>query len=568
MATGGLRRPGSRQTAERYLPLAYFAMAFVLVAVLLPTVLRPPQTPPTQTAELSPDAPADPNNPSIISSFTRGATITAGTPTDEIDDVGLTPVSVPPTVAKPRRGRCFGNPPRQYESVYAPPCAPAFTGNNGGATSRGVTATEIRIGLMMELTGTVATDGPISPTERAGESDAERTYRVLMAYFNQRLELYGRQVRFYYTTTPSGRVEEAGQRARAAKADEEQKVFGVVQETKPAEIDELTRRKIVTFTLAQVPQSFYESRRPYLWSFTPDATKMLRMGADYLCKKLIGRPPVFTDDPTFDKSKPRKFGIIVYDSLGAYRDNAADYLAFAKQQCGLNETTVQVVRYTVDENGVGDYATAMSRMKVEGVTTIIYLGELVSAFPFTNSAESSAYRPEWFIPGFGGVDTDQRTARAYNGNQWNHAFGFSLYEMPFADNQRECYAAYRTIDLTSTPDRGICYQMWGHLVQLTGGLQAAGPNLTPESFEKGLFGQPKALPKPNWRMAGGFGPGDYTYPDYAAEIWWDPAAPHPDGMRGGYRYVRGGQRYGIGEFPKEDPLVFNDGVVTQDPNAP
>ena len=71
-----------------------------------------------------------------------------------------------------------------------------------------------------------------------------------------------------------------------------------------------------------------------------------------------------------------------------------------QQQCGLGESDVPIARYTIDENGVGDYATAMSRLKIEGVTTIIYLGELVSAFPFTNAAESNAYRPEWFIPGF------------------------------------------------------------------------------------------------------------------------------------------------------------------------
>ena len=63
---------------ERYLPLIYFAVALVLVIAVLPTVLRPPQQQPHQSAELSPDAPPDKDQQSIISSLGRGQSATAG----------------------------------------------------------------------------------------------------------------------------------------------------------------------------------------------------------------------------------------------------------------------------------------------------------------------------------------------------------------------------------------------------------------------------------------------------------------------------------------------------------
>ena len=56
----------------------------------------------------------------------------------------------PPPPPRPRRavrGRCFGDPPRQTESLYSALCVPAWTdGDNGGDTAPGVTADEIRVG--------------------------------------------------------------------------------------------------------------------------------------------------------------------------------------------------------------------------------------------------------------------------------------------------------------------------------------------------------------------------------------------------------------------------------------
>src|SRR5690349_4673475 len=134
-----------RNAMERILPPAYALIALVLIIVLLPTVLRPLRGEPPQTAELSPDAPPSQQQDSIIANFNRGISGTAGadqgaagSAPGDIGGTGGGPngeQAIPSTAAR----ACphgVGNPPRQTFSVYAAPCAPAWAGDNGGATWR------------------------------------------------------------------------------------------------------------------------------------------------------------------------------------------------------------------------------------------------------------------------------------------------------------------------------------------------------------------------------------------------------------------------------------------------
>lgn len=539
--------------------MGQLAAALLAAALLLPSVLRPPPDQATTSAEFSPDAPPDPNKAdSIFESLQQASSSGAGGETA----TETTGASTPPPVRRPSKGQCFGDPPRQIESVYSPPCQPAFQGDNGGDTARGVTRDKINIGFLMELTGT-ADDGPVPTVAKPGESENERTYRVLQAYFNQRYEFYGRQVQFYYVAGDSA-IPDANERekARAQKAVEVDNIFAAIHETQPASLEELVRRKVVTYTLAQVPRDFYAARRPYLWSFTPDATTLVDMGAEYICKKMKDKVPEYNQqqDKNFDYSKPRKYGILAYD-LPAYKDNSPRMQRLLKE-CGIPpEDIVADVRYTLEGGRATDFGSAIVKLKSQGATTIIYLGDLLSAAPFTAAADQAAYFPEWFIPGFGGVDTTAQLARAYSQTQWNHAFGFSVYEVPRPIDASECFRAYHSIDPDNDPNNGMCRYIWGHLVQLLGAIQEVGPNLTPKTFEQGQFRIPPTKPDPPWRIAGGYGPNDYTYPDYAAEIWWDPTAPWAeDGRPGAYRYVNNGTRYRLGEWPSGPSMVFKEGI--------
>src|SRR5205823_3189869 len=79
-----------------------------------------------------------------------------------------------PVIETARVKRCIGDPPRQIEDPQSPPCVPYFDGDNGGATSPGVTANEIRI---------------------AAPSKDGNVFNTLLTFFNQRFQFYGRQLK-------------------------------------------------------------------------------------------------------------------------------------------------------------------------------------------------------------------------------------------------------------------------------------------------------------------------------------------------------------------------------------
>jgi hypothetical protein len=80
----------------------------------------------------------------------------------------------------------------------------------------------------------------------------------------------------------------------------------------------------------------------------------------------------------------------------------------------------------------------------------------------------------------------------------------------------------------------------------------AGPELTPETFETGLFAYPGGSGQAgSWD----FGPGHYTPVIDIREIWWDPAKVSPFNGQPG-TYVDNTQRYVDDEIPEGDPEVF------------
>jgi hypothetical protein len=536
--------------SDRLAPALAGALALILGLMILPSVLRPPQDQPQTSSAFSPDAPPDKNQPSVFSSFNSARSGTAA---------GVEPeptTTIPPKKNK-RSSACpygFGDPPRQIESIYSPPCAPAFTGDNGGATAFGVTADSINVCYLAELTGTVSSDGEMKGPVAPNDSANMRTYKVLRDYFNSRYQFYGRQLHFFYPTNDNSKQDDAQARARADKAKDTDHCFAAVQETNPAASDELAKRGILHFTQAQTPEKWFADHDPYLWSFTPSGSQDIRLGAEYYCKKLAGKPPKFTDDPTLSLKKVRKVGAIVYN-LPAYDNPGPTIKALLKSECNVDIDPV--VTYDLAKDNVQGLASAIGTMQTAQVTTIFYLGDLISAVPFTQIAKSDNYFPEWFIPGFGGVDTGH-IARDYDQDEWSHAFGFSLYEIPKPDEETECYKAYHEIDPSNDPDSGMCTYMWGDMVQLFGAMQNAGPKLSAESLKSALVKQPKLSPNPPWHMAGGYDINDHTYPDWAAEIWWDRNAMGSDGQKGTYRWVRGGQRYTYDQWPSEDPDVFDN----------
>lgn len=552
------RQGGQRKgAAERYLPLAYFLMAILLVVVAMPSVLR--QIPPeqNQTAELSPDAPPDDAQQSIISSLNRASSGTAGTG-EGTGTEGEVAVELPPPPPRPLRA-CpggVGNPPRQTFSIYAPPCAGAFTGDNGGATTKGVTATEIRIATHTGGASVGWADASAGP----GESAKDRTWRVLQQWLNARYQLYGRTIRLY--KYDPGANDAAANAATAAELDQ-LGVFAVAGQG-PILGRELARRKIVYFgeVVDQWDDSFTEAHRPYVWTWHASATRMRQHAAEYICGRLANRPAKFAGS-TY-ALQARTFGVVYDDIEGKH--GGPELQRLVKERCGIVIPNEAMVGFTSATDAAA-LSTAVARLQASNVTTVVAELNWLSMISLTNAAQAQGYSPEWLINGNGLNDVNVQ-GRLMDQSQWNgHAFGFSAMEIEAPQwivnpSRSDEYRAYKELDPGGEPDGGPDI-FWSGIQQMANGIQMAGPRLTPETFEAGLFSVPLREGPPNWAASGGYRPGNRGYATAVGEIWWDSSAVDSDGTSGAYRWTRDGTRWKVGQLPPGETTVFTEGTPTR-----
>jgi hypothetical protein len=538
-------RWGVRRRGASALPTVYLLLAALATAVVLPSVLRPPPDQAQSSAELSPDAPPEDEAETIIQSLQQAASRTAGATGGPAETV---PVTTPSTVVLPSRGRCFGDPPRQTESAYSPPCRAAFTGANGGRTYANVDPDEIRVSFWHAL-GMPAERGPITDAPPPGESPEHRTARVLQQYFNERYELYGRRLRLWATDgAPSS---EAEYRAQAVAMAEEAKVFAAVHLESPF-CSEIARRGLICFSGNPHQQSIYDRFAPAWWSYQMGFDKSDRMAAEYICKKLAGRPAEFADGA--HAGQQRAIAVL---TESVYINDFKSHTSItdtAREMCGA-----EVLGIDFDGADTASMALVMQRVRSEGITTVVLGTGILGAAYFMTDAEATRYRPEWVQINSYGLDFND-TTRLLPPAQLANFFGMSGWELPrpFADT--DCYRAYKSIDPTGEPDNTFCRLLWVSLEHVANGIQEAGPNLTPESFRDGMYSMPLQEPVGPWAIGGGYGVGDHSFVDDLAEIWWDPNAVDPDGGEpGAWSHTADGRRWGPGELD-DVTRVFREGV--------
>lgn len=529
---------------NRWLPLAYLGAAFAMVIFLVPTALRPPPSQPPTSAELNPDVPPE-DSEILLAELARAKSATAGTGPSQQVVPGVEGLPIP---AKPRRGKCYGNPPRQTESLYSPPCAAAWVGDNGGKTAKGVSATEVRIGVMRD--GSTAYEGPVDRAPADEVDGVLRTWQAYERYFNEKFELYGRRVRLFIASTATGRSGNA--KNAVIKLDDNYDLFAVITLDAAASI-EATRRKIILMGGYNNNVKFHAANAPFSYSFTVDGSTLVNLTSEYICKQFWGKPVSFAGDPTFN-GQPRKYGIIQYNDP-AYFGYAEDFEADFKRRCG------GVVAERLFYNGsdlLDDGLQIMTKFKAAGITSIIWMGEYIGLAVGTAQGTGQSYFPEWMGAGGGGTDINA-AAQLSDKAQMRNMVGITSLEMAMPKPWKDYYRAYKEVDPDGIPDTG---PRFSELLQLVGGIQQAGPKLTPQTFQEGMFRRwPKRPPEPVWTIGGGYGAGDYTYPDYVAIEWFDNAAIDPDtGNPGAWRHVLGGKRFTHEEVPAEPLPFFKEGI--------
>ena len=561
MADPSLPPPRRTGRAAR-VPGSVFAVLALAVLVLVATALNPAQPPPPAVAEYAPAAVKAITEAPPEQSAEDG-TAEGSVGNGDGDGAGASPPpgpSAPPSINpsipgkqidSERVSRCVGNPPRQTEDPQSPPCIPYFEGDNGGATSMGVTGNEIRI-AMPNYTG--------------------QDIKILERSFNTRFQFYGRQLKLVHDVGCFGGNPASAK--SAAQGVAALKVFGGVGFCDLGGIeyyyfDELARNKIVSVSNRVTAQTEADLAKfhPYEWTYLPTFDKGSRHLMDLACS-LRGKTAAHAGAPW--STMPRKFGVISNKFNDAPSPDLSAVNA-ALASCGIEPVRAQITYER--EAGATQGATpqtaqevtsAIIRMKEQNVTTLLVVTHSLTTRQIYSALDSQSYQPEIGL-GTEFYNDEDFFISAVPASQAAHTFGISTWNKFVRVQDEPWYAAIKEIDPGHTFREGNNVPPFSYfgarfdyhpLLVMAAGIQMAGPNLTPETFAKGL--QTARWPNPpteKWPGKVTVSPGTHSYMEDAAAIWWGPENRSEYSTGGGaFCYVDNGVRRRLGKWPAADGL--------------
>jgi hypothetical protein len=459
-------------------------------------------------------------------------------------------------------------------SAYAAPCVGKFTGDNGGATFKGVTKDTIK--FMRRIRGDSANRQAVEAFAQAAgaaSSDVAKQVRdTFIEYFNKTFELYGRKVVIeeYTENSQSNGTEEAQSRGKegacidATREQQEFKNFAHIGATSGPFAECAGERKLMAMDFsAYFPESFYRKYHPYLWGDVTECERISYQVAEYIGKRLNKRKAKWAGDPLM-QTQERKFGTYVPNNDEYQHCVAISEREFKEKYGG---TITSRYNYTLDVSRFADEAAkGVVQFKAAGVTTVINACDPYSTTLMTSAATSQAYYPEWYIIGVAGQDIDS-VARLYDQRQREgHLYGMSQLgdTGKLVGPNSEPGIVYKQITGKDMP-AGTNGSYFDYL-RIFSQLQAAGPILTPDAIDKGTHALPAGgapgfalvwysfAEDPSGRTGNG---GDHTGIDDSREVWWcESCTSKQDGKAGGYVETYGGKRFRNNDWPAEEPPVY------------
>ena len=515
--TPGGPTPPTRSTALRWLPWIGVLAAVVVLFVLV----RPSSD--DDDDEVSAD-----ESSSETASEDTAATDTSlpdSTAADTASDAAAG-TTVPDTAA--------GCEERQLASSDYGPCKAdePFSGDNGGATADGVTEDAItvtyRLGNSGQLTSLNALAGEAAASLGSNQDAVVQDLETLVAYFNDQFELYGRRVQVeVFEGQGDFLAEYQGQEVQGAQVDASRALdlgaFADISFTTMTQpyAEGLTSQNILSLSPVYLSEDWYQDRAPYAYGAAwPVGSQVGEFAGRSACQVLAGQPAEYADDSL--ASTPRVFGLLhpenpEYTKMG---DAAVAALEACDQSVGRRLT------FALDIVSLQPEATnAVAQMKDAGVTTIICLCDEFSPLFLTGAAFSQEYGPEWLMmrwpDPWGRLTAQDVFARSMHLGGMTPAFEDS--EIGTVVDEATGGAG------VSSPE--AIDAIYKQLLLLFSGLQAAGPELTPETFQAGVFSLPST-------DDGVFGPWEFGEgihnPNTSFQLgWWSPdAVSNLDGVAG------------------------------------
>ena len=460
-------------------------------------------------------------------------------------------------------------------SQYAAPCEARYTGGNGGATTPGVTAKTITMAVRVSSDA-----GGANALEVEAEAQAAGgvTYtqnwdfiQTLTNYFNKTFDLYGRKVVWtQYNGEGSDTDEALGEDQAGACADADEAAtslhaFGIVDyegviESEPLSACAARYHLYAPEGAAYFPESYFQAWNPYVWTVTMNCTTISQGVDSYVASQLYPYPAKWAglDGLIQLNGRHRKFGIYVPNNAG-YQSCVNYASQLDTQQYHESPSYFDQYNYALDvATFPQDAQNAIIKFAADQDTTIILACDPLSPIFMTQDAAVQNYHPEWMLEGVALTD-DDNLAQLWDQSEINgHLFGLSQAGDEAAALAPSGEVAQAWKDATGqsslqNPEISLDYEL---LVAMFDQLQAAGPDLTPQSLAAGthtlpVLGGPAAI----------FGTWDWqtlhTAIINSREVYWDGGETSPaDGKQGTYLAIYDGKRFQAGQFPSGEPPYY------------
>lgn len=537
-----------------YGPLIGFTAVFLAIAVLVPSQQREVRVEPLDATALAGRA-ATEDDTALTDTEVAGATEDAAV--DDAADLGAGEAAADagpaPDAAGPANvGGCADRPQQIPSDPYSPPCM-TFSGDNGGATAPGVSGETVRVSVRIGSFANGMLDA-LSKVAKAKIPDESpqvvaRTVEGLTEYFNRTFQMYGRKLEVVIydgkgdilkETTGGG---QEGAEADALKVSQEIKAFADVSAVSPIYADALARRGVVNIGAPFMSREWLSQRRPFTWSQFTDCTTIVESVGSYYATKMANGNADNAGGQL--QGQPRKVGIIAPENSW-YQECVAGGVRILNQ-AGVQPTLNEKYRIEVNQMSI-QAGEKLAKLKNAGVTTVLCGCDPLFLTFLTAKAKEQNYQPEWLVTGVALIDNDL-IGSIMEPDQWSRAFGVSFSGPPQAAGQSLGYRAYKAVR-QDEPSIGVDL-IYNQLNLLAIGIQMAGPNLTPATFEQGMFAYPaRTGPSGTW----GFKPGDHSTSDDAREVIWNPRANSVQTRAPGtYVDPNGGKRFPIGSWPGGAP---------------
>jgi len=375
-------------------------------------------------------------------------------------------------------------------SKYAPPCQPAFSGDNGGATSNGVSGTEI-----------VAVMRKTNDYDGAAQAMGAPTFTQMVAYAQAMIDLANSQFEFYgrkivlktFTGQGSFLQESSSQDQAGAQADAQTEAdmgafihFSFLESSTYA--GALADHGIISMSGPLTSESVMAQYSPYFYGdpYYPSADNSGRGAAATVCQRMNGLPAVFAG-PAYQNTT-RVFGLTSAEQP-ANAGGAQAFLATSQSMCNL--AVKQHSTYNFNFADEPQQATPIvAQMKAAGVTTLLNAGDPFMLTFLQTAAQQQDWHPEWVAVG---VAQSSLTRGADQQGQAVHTL--FLGAPGFAQSNSELEASWKAAKPDGTPpplplgQQGGLYQ---DLIQSFAAIQAAGANLTPQTLQSARANLPPA----------------------------------------------------------------------------